>query len=322
MVNRRDLLVAALGTALPPASARAQTSGRVYRIGWLDFSSAGENLGTFVQAMGARGWTEGKTFRVDYRGGEGKAERLATVAAELARMPVDVIIAPGTPETAAAKRATSTIPIVMGGVDDPVQRGFVGTLARPGANITGLASARQELSSKLLSLLREFSPRSASVAVLADANDPAYGATLGEFETAARTLGVSLKPVPVQRHTEVEPGLAAVRKQGGRLLVVIASSTLVPRWVADLAQKHELALASTSPSYVYEGGLMAYAEDWNAVFERVATFVDRILKGGRPGDLPVELPTKFKLIVNAKTARALGITIPQSIMIRADHVLE
>ena len=305
-----------------PAVVFAQASARVQRIGWLDFSSAGENLGIFVQAMGARGWIEGKTFRIDYRGGEGKADRLATVCMELVRLPVDVIVAPGVPETVAAREATSAIPVVMAGVDDPVERKFVATLARPGGNVTGVASARGELAGKLLSLVRELSPRTPSVGLLADASDPGYRASVAHYQTAARTLGVTLAPLAVSRHTEVEPALAAYRKQGGRLLVVMASSIFIPRSIADLAQKYELALASTSPSYAYEGGLMAYAEDWNAVFERTATFVDRILKGARPADLPVELPTKFKLIVNAVTARALGVVVPSSILVRADHVIE
>lgn len=308
--------------AAAPWGVRAQTGGRIHRIGWLDFSSAGENLGIFVQAMGARGWRDGKTFRVDYRGGEGKAERLATVTVELVGVPVDVIVAPGVPETAAAKRATSSIPVVMAGVDDPVERGFVGALARPGGNITGVASARGELSGKLLSLLRELAPRVTNVAALVDTGDAGHRAGLGHFQAAARTLGLTLAPIPVSRHTEVEQGLAAYRKQGGRLLVVVASSLLIPRTIADLARKYDLLLASTTPSYAYEGGLIAYAEDWSGVFERTATFVDRILKGSRPAELPVELPTKFKLIVNAGVARALGVAVPSSILVRADHLIE
>ncbi len=321
-MKRRDFLVATLVTAGIPGVALAQASGRVQHVGWLDFSSAGENLGIFVQAMAALGWVDGRTFRVDYRGGEGKADRLATVATELVRLPVDLLVAPGIPETVAAKQATGSTPVVMAGVDDPVERKFVATLARPGGNITGVASARGELSGKLLSLLREIAPRMGNVALLADANDPGHRFALDHYQAAARVLGLTLAPIPVVRHTDVEPGLVAYRKQGGRMLVVVASSMLIPRSVADLALKHELALASTTPSYAYEGGLMAYAEDWAGVFERAATFVDRILKGARPADLPVELPTKVKLIVNAGTARSLGVALPSSILVRADHVIE
>jgi putative tryptophan/tyrosine transport system substrate-binding protein len=322
VVNRRKFTAAALGAACLPFGAGAQPTARVQRVGWLDYSSSAENLGIFAQAMGARGWLDGKTYRIDYRGGEGNSARLATVAAELARLPADIIIAPGTVEALAAKKATAAIPIVMAGVDDPVELGLVASLSRPGGNVTGLTNARKELSGKLLSLLREVFPRASSAALLWDATDPEHKVVLAYFQGAAKTLGVSLNAVPVQRHTEVEAAMAGIRRQGNPMLIVPPSSMLVPRWIADLALKYGLPLASTSPGYAYEGGLMAFTDDWNAVFDRAANFVDRILKGARPADLPVELPTKFKLIVNAKTAQALGLAVPPSIMLRADHVIE
>lgn len=321
-MNRREFVAAALSTACTPFAVEAQPTGKAYRVGWLDYSSSAENLGIFAQAMGARGWIDGKSFRIEYRGGEGKLERLSTVTAELVRLPVDVIVAPGTAEALAAKKATGSIPIVMTGVDDPVERGLVGSLARPGGNISGLASARKELNEKLLSLLRELLPRATSVAVLWDATDPEHQVILGNLQGAARTLGVSVNSVPVRRYTEIEPAFAAIKKQGNHMLIVPLSSMLVPRWIADLALKHGLPLASTAPGYAYEGGLMAFTDDWNAVFDRAATFVDRILKGAKPADLPVELPTKFKLIINAKTAQMLGLKIPPSIILRAEHVIE
>ena len=246
---------------------------------------------------------------------------MAAVATELIRVPVDVIVAPGTQEALAAKNATKSVPIVMAGVDDPVARGLVASLARPGRNITGIASARRELSGKLLSLARELAPGSSRVAVLWDSTDPDHRVILGDLRAAAKTSNVSLSAVEVQQYTDVEPAFATIKRQGSKILLVPPSSMLVPRWIADLALTHGLALASTSPGYAYEGGLMAYTDDWNAVFERVATFVDRILKGAKPEDLPVELPAKFKLIVNAKTARSLKLTIPQSILARADAVI-
>jgi putative ABC transport system substrate-binding protein len=319
-VNRRDFLGGALALCVP-IGAVAQPQ-RIRLVGWLDFSSSAENLGIFEQAMAVRGWTKAKNFGLEYRGGEGKNERLAAVTAELVRLPVDVIVAPGTPETLAAKNATKGIPIVMAGVDDPVARGFVASLARPGRNITGVASARRELSGKLLSLARELAPGASRVAVLLDSTDPDHRVILGDLRFAAKAINVSLNPVEVQLYTDVEPAFAAIKRQGSKILIVPSSSMLVPRWIADLALTHGLALASTSPGYTYEGGLMAYTDDWNAVFERVATFVDRILKGAKSESLPVELPAKFKLIVNAKTARALKLNIPQSIMLRADSVIE
>ena len=320
-MNRRKFLGATLGALCVPSRTLAQAD-RIRKIGWLDFSSSAENLGVFEQSMAKRGWIRGKMFSLDYRGGEGNAARLATVASELIRLPADVIVAPGTPEVLAAKSATKSIPIVMAGVDDPVARGLVVSLARPGRNITGVASARRELSGKLLSLARELAPGSSRVAVLWDSTDPDHRVILGDLRAAARTINASLNAVEVKEYTDVEPAFAAIKRQGSQILVVPSSSMLVPRWIADLALTHGLALASTSPGYAYEGGLIAYTDDWNAVFERVATFVDRILKGAKPEELPVELPAKFKLIVNAKTARALKLNIPQSILVRADTVIE
>ncbi len=264
-MNRREFIAAALSTTCAPFAVEAQQAGKAYRVGWLDYSSSAENLGIFAQAMGARGWIDGKSFGIEYRGGEGKVERLSTVTAELVRLPVDVIVAPGTAEALAAKKATGSIPIVMTGVNDPVERGLVGSLARPGGNITGLASAHKELNGKLLSLLRELFPRASSVAVLWDSTDPEHRVILDHLQGAARTLGVSLNSVPVQRHTEVEPAFAAIKKQGSQVLIVPLSSMLIPRWIADLALKEVLPLAATSPVYAYVGGLMAFSDDWMAV---------------------------------------------------------
>jgi putative ABC transport system substrate-binding protein len=321
-MDRRGTLVTLFALGVAPRIVGAQQPAKTYRVGWLDYSSSAENLGIFAQAMGERGWLEGKTFKVEYRGGEGKAEQLSKMAVELVRLPADVIVAPGTREAIAAKKATDSIPIVMNGVDDPVESGLVVSLGRPGGNVTGLASARRELSGKLLSLLREFSPRASSVAVLWDSTNPESQVTLGYLQIAARTLGVSLNSVPVQRYTEVEPAFAAIKKQGNQLVIVPLSSMLVPGWIADLALKYKLGLASTSAGYAYEGGLLAYTDDWNAVFNRIAVLVDRILKGAKPIDIPVEFPAKFKLIVNVKTAQAVGFAIPPSIMLQVDHIIE
>jgi putative ABC transport system substrate-binding protein len=321
-VKRREFMAATTGLLGAAFGAGAQPTAGLRRIGWLDFSSSAENLGIFEQAMSARGWDKDRTYVIEYRGGEGKAERLAVAATALARLPVDLVVAPGTPEALAASNATKAIPIVMTGVNDPVERGLVASLARPGGNVTGLANADTELNGKLLSLLREVLPGAASVAVLWDATDREYSRILASLRRAAQALGLSLNAVEVRGYADVEPAFAAIRQRGSQMLIVPASSMLIPRWIADLALKYQLPLASTSPGYAYEGGLMAYANDWNAVFDRVAIFVDRILKGGKPADLPVELPEKFKLIVNSKTARALGLALPASIMVRADSVIQ
>jgi putative ABC transport system substrate-binding protein len=323
LTHRRAFLgIVAAGVLAPCLGVNARQAGRVYRIGWLDYSSSAENLGVFVQAMAVLGWHEGKNFRIEYRGGEGKTERLAAVAAELARLPVDVIVAPGTPEVLAAKQATASLPIVMVGVDDPVGRGLVASLARPGANITGLASARKELSGKLLSLLREFVPQASGVAVLWDQTDPDHRAVVEHLQAAAAALGLSVQSMPVQSFSEIEPAFATIDRQRIQLLIVPFSVTLIPRWIADLAVQHGLPLASTTAGYAYEGGLLAYTEDWTAVFNRGATFVDRILRGAEPAHLPVELPAEFKLIVNAQTAQRLDLPVPAPIMVQADYIVE
>jgi putative ABC transport system substrate-binding protein len=210
----------------------------------------------------------------------------------------------------------------MAGVDDPVAQKLVASLARPGRNVTGVASARRELGGKLMSLIRELGPGASRVTVLWDSADPDHRVILGDLRAAAKAVNLTLNDVEVQGYMDVEPAIVSIKRQGSKVLVVPSSTMFVPRWIADLALTHGLALASTSPGYVYEGGLIGYTDDWNAVYERVASFVDRILKGAKPADLPVELPAKFRLIVNKKTAQALKLTLPQSILLQADAVIE
>jgi len=303
------------------AEALAQAD-RARRIGWLDFSSSTKNLETFEQAMAALGWTKGKDFTVDYRGGEGRSARAAILAAELVRLPVDVIVAAGTPEALAARDATKTIPIVMAGVEDPVIQKLVVSLARPGRNITGVASSRRALDEKVLSLVRQLGPPASRLAILIDPTDPEHRVIVGNLRAAARTMKLSPNVVEVQQYLEVEPAFAAMKRQGSKVLVVPPSSMFVPRWIADLSVTHGLALVSTSPAYVYEGGVLACSDDRSAVFARAATYVDRILKGAKPGDLPVEVPAKCKLTVNRKAAQALKLTLPQSILLEADVVID
>jgi putative ABC transport system substrate-binding protein len=317
-VKRRALLRAMLAA---PSVAIAQPD-RIRRIGWLDFGSTTGNLGLFEQAMAARGWIKDQTFSIDYRGGEAKVERLTAVASELVRLPIDVIVAPGAAEALAAKNATRTLPIVIAGVDDPIARGLVANLARPGRNITGVALARRERSARLLSLVHELLPRPSRVSVLLDSADPEHLAILGDLRTAARTTRMTIDAVEVEQYTDVEPAFATIKRHGSSILVVPTSTMFVPRWIADLALANRLALATMSASYASEGGLIACNYDWTAVFARVATFVDRILKGARPEALPVELATNFRVIVNAKTARALKLNVPPALLAQANSVIE
>src|SRR6185295_16088004 len=216
-MNRREFLGPALGILCLPASALAQ-GDRTRRIGWLDLGSSTESLDFFERAMAGRGWINGKTYSVEYRRGDGRIERLASAAAELARLPADLIVAPGTAEALAAKSATRTVPIVIAGVDEPVARGLVASLARPGRNITGVAGARRDLCAKLLARIREVIPGSARVAVLSDPTDPDHRILLGDLRVAARTLTMSLNSVEVQQYTEVEPAFATMKRQGNKAL--------------------------------------------------------------------------------------------------------
>lgn len=320
-MRRREFVGGVLAAWSVRNAAYAQ-SERLYRIGWLDLNSSTANVRAFEQALTARGWVRDKGFSLDYRGGDGRIERLATVTAELTRLPVDVIVAPGATEVAAARRATKSIPIVMAGVDDPVGRGLVASLARPGRNVTGVAGVRRELSGKLLGWVREIVPAKSRVAVLTVSTDADHRGIVDDLRVAARAMNVPLAAVDVTEYTDVEPAFATIKRQGNKALIVAPSTMLVPRWIADLALTHGLALASTSPAYAQEGGLIAYADDWSAMLDRVAAFVDRILKGARPESMQVEVPTKFSLIVNRRTARALKLTIPQSILARADSVID
>ena len=322
------LIVTALGMLVAPLAAHAQQAGKVHRIGWLDHTSYEANLSTFAQALGELGWVQGKTFVVEYRGGEGKVERLPGLAAELVRLPADVIVAPGVPEALAAKKTTSTIPIVVLDVADPVGSGLVSSLARPGGNVTGLTNINAELSGKLVALLKEAVPRATRVAVLWEPADPDRRAILDNLRSAAQAVRVTLQSVEVRRHTEIEPAFATMKRQRAEALIVVGSTMLVPQWIADLALGHRLPLASIGgpqypgSAYTWSGGLMSYEQNREAVYARAAAFVDRILKGIKPADLPVEQPTRFELVINMRTAKALGLTIPPSIMIQADHVIE
>lgn len=322
-LRRRAMLgagaVACLSNALP---AGAQGVNRLKRIGWLDFSSAAENLGVFKQALKSRGWIDGKTSQFEYRGAEGKLALLAAAAAELVRLPADVIVVPGSQEALAAQQATKTTPVVLAGLDDPVSLGLIESLARPHSNVTGLAIARGELVAKVLSLMREQFPRAATAGVLWDNTDPDLKRLVDQLHAAAASLRLTLRSVAVKHHTEVEGAMVSLRDQGAQFIVVPGSRMLVPRWLADLSQRHKLPLASDWPAYAYEGGLMSYSADWFTVFAQVAGFVDRILKGHGPADLPVELPTKYRLVINSKTAQSLGFSLASSLMLRADYIVE
>jgi len=315
-----------LGILLAPLAADAQQAGKVYRIGFLGSSaSAGAHLvDALRQGLRERGWVEGQNLVIESRSAEGKLERWPDLAADLIRLKVDVIVSSLSPAIRAAKQQTSTIPIVMAGVNDPVGAGFVASLARPGGNVTGLSMLVTELSGKRLELLKETLPNLSRVAFLWNSTQPGQALALKETQEAARALGVTLISMEVRTREDFESVFGAMAKErAGALIVMTDPVTFTHRGqLMALAAKHRLPAMYAIREFVDAGGLMAYGPSFRDSYRRAATYVDKILKGAKPADLPVEQPTQFELVINIKTAKALGLTIPQSMFIRADHVIE
>jgi ABC-type uncharacterized transport system substrate-binding protein len=311
--------------ALSPAE--AQQPKKVPRIGLLGVVSASAAEGrieAFRQGLRELGYVEGKNIVIEYRTAEGKLERLPALAAELVRLKVDVIVTRGPPPTRSAKEATSTIPIVMGSDIDPVGNGFVASLARPGGNITGLSALSPELSGKQLELLKEIIPKLSRVAVLGTSTIPGSAQVLRETEAAARVFGVQLQYLEVRGPTDIEMAFRAASKgHADAVLVLPGPFTLSQRMqVVDLAVKSRLPAMYPQSEYVEDGGLMTYGPSINDLFRRAATYVDKILKGAKPADLPVEQPTKFEFVINLKAAKQIGLTIPPNVLARADRVIK
>ncbi len=326
------LVILAIGILVAPLAADAQQAGKVPRIGILstlspEFPTTHALLDAFRQGLRERGYVEGKNIAIEERSAQGRFERLPELAAELVRLKVDLIVAAGTPGARAAKQATSTIPIVAPAMGDPVEDGLVQSLARPGGNITGLTFLGPELVAKRLQLLKEAVPRVSRVAALW--HPGAYGertssGMLKETEVAARALGVQLQLLEARSPNDFDGAFAAMTTNSASALIVFPSPMFYGehRRIVDLAAKHRLPAIYAFREAVDAGGLMAYGANLPDLFRRAATFVDKILKGAKPADLPVEQPTKFELVINIKTAKALGLTIPQSMFIRADEVIQ
>jgi len=274
--------------------------------------------------MHDRGYVEGKNVAVEYRWAEGKYDRLPDLAAELVRLKVDVIVTHGTPGTLAAKQATATIPIVMTVVGDPVGSGLVASLARPGGNITGTSIFAPELGPKRLELLKEALPRVSRVAVLWNADNPINGPTVKSIEKLAQTLKTQLQEVQVREPSEFDKAFSSMVAKRADALLVLEDAMLndQAKQIADRAAKSRLPTVFGFGGAVDVGGLMAYEASWPDLWRRSATFVDKIFKGAKPAELPVEQASKFQLVINLKTAKQIGVTIPQSFLFRADKVIK
>ena len=324
-MDRRAFISALAAGALTPAIAGAQQAGKVYRIGYLSLRS-GPAAQDEALRRGLRelGYIEGRTIAIEYRWAAWKDERLPELAAELVRLKVDVIVAAATLAAEAVKRATSTIPIVITGVGDPVGSGLISSLARPGGNITGLAVMSSELAGKRLQILHELLPRATRVAVLAHRRVSTTPLLTDEMRAAAQQAGVQLVVQEVNEAADLPAAFAAMQRERAQALVVQLSplTTDHRQRVAELAAQHRLPAMYYNRDFVDAGGLVSYGPNLVEIYHRAAFYVDKILKGAKPSDLPVEQPTRFELVINLKTAKALGITIPQSILFRADHVIQ
>jgi putative ABC transport system substrate-binding protein len=325
-MKRREFVGLVAGAAAWPLAARAQQR-RLPTIGYLHAGTAAsmsQPTSAFLQRLRELGWIEGRTVAIEYRWAEGRSESLAEVVAEFVRLKVDVIVAGPTLSVAAAKRATAVIPIVGVNMADPVGAGLVTSLARPGGNVTGLSSQANDLIGKRLELLREVVPTLRHLAVLLDiASIEISSLVTDEVRAAARTLGLEVVPMEIRRAADIVPAFEALKGRAEAIYVAGGGLT-----VANQARIHTLAMGARLPTlynnrlYVEGGGLMSYGLYVPHMFRRAAEFVDKILRGTQPADIPVEQPTRFELIVNLTTAKALGLTIPETFLVRADEVIE
>lgn len=324
-MNRRDTVLALLALAAAPLAAEAQQARKVYRVGFLWDSPAmfADAMQAFRVGLRDLGWVEGQNIVIEYRWSEGRYDRLPQLAEELVRLKVDVIIAPSSIYTGAAKRATSTIPIIFMSHADPIGSGHVSSLARPDGNITGLSLMMTETNAKLLELLKAAVPGLSHVAVLWDPATPSHGPGLKAVEAASLTLGLQLKAMPVRSTAEFDSVFAAIARErvGGVLVLSTPLYIAEGRQLAELAIKHKLPTMFGPRSHVESGGLLSFGPDRADLWRRGAVYVDRILKGAKPADLPVQQPIKFELAINLRTAKALGLTIPPEFIARADSII-
>jgi putative ABC transport system substrate-binding protein len=319
-VRRRQFLLAAAGLLFAPICVEAQNATKPYRVGVL----AGGDIEALRRSLNELGYVDGRDVVLEIRNTEGRSELFDPLASDLARLKVDVIVASNPNAVVSAKRATTTIPIVMMHTPDPVQMGFVTSLARPGGNITGVTTLSADLSIKQLQILKEAVPRTSRVALLWNPDNPWHPATVKALQDRSGSLGLQLQVLKVSGPDAFGGAFQAMTMERTQAVLVLADPMTFfhRRRLADLAIQHRLPMMGGLPDYAAAGSLMSYWADTTDVYRRAASYVDRILKGAKPGDLPIEQPTKFQFVVNLKTARNLGITIPQSVLQRADQLIE
>jgi putative tryptophan/tyrosine transport system substrate-binding protein len=327
MIGRREFITLIGGAAAAwPVVARAQQPRKLPTIGVLGPNTSSldsRRVGAFVQRLGELGWIEGRNVAIEYRWAEGRTERLAEFAAEFVRLQVDVIVTSGTPPVIAAKQATSVIPIVFAAVGDPVGTGLVTSLARPGGNVTGLSIQATDLAGKRLELLREVASGLRRVAIMANPGAPPAVLEMAEVQTTARALGLEVLASEIRRPEDIAPAFEAFKGRAEALYVCNDPLVTTNRIrINTLASGMGLPTMYNVREFVEAGGLMSYGPNFLVLYRRAADFADKILRGAKPADIPVEQPTKFELVINLKTAKALGLEVPPSMLARADEVIE
>ena len=322
-------VVLAVGLLAVPLAGEAQQAGKVPRIGYLVLSPLSDvpspERAAFLDGLRVLGWVAGKTVAIEYRSAKLNPDLFDDLADELVRLNVDVIVtAAGDAAPKAARRATSTIPIVMAAAGDPVAVGLAASLARPGGNVTGVSAMGPELAPKRLELLKEVAPRVSRLAVLWDSTSSFSALELRATQAGANALGLTVKPIDVKNAGELTHAFALLEKERPDALTMFSGplTTGYRQLVADFATKHKWPTVFGAKEFVEAGGLMSYSTSFADSFRRAAAYVDKILRGNKPGDLPIEQPTKFELVINLKTAKALGLIIPQSVLLRADQVIQ
>jgi len=326
-LKRREFITLLGGAAAAgPLAARAQPQGRVTTIGLLGSATAATQsqwTAVFVQRLRELGWAEGRNLAIEYRWSDGYTERLASLATDLVRLKVDLIVTSSTPAILAAKQATSVIPIVFATAGNPVGAGIVASLARPGGNVTGLSSQTSETAGKRVDLLRDLIPGLRRLATLVDVDNPLTDLDTGEVQRAARSVGLDVATFEIRRAEDIAPAFDALQGRAQALYVIA-----VPILFANRIRINVFAAAARLPTMwtqqeaVEAGGLLSYGPNWQSRWRRAADLVDKILRGASPGDIPVEQPTKFDLVINLSTAKALGLKVPESFVLRADEVIE